>query len=327
MGNERTSNAAPRRGIDTLRLTPWLRRFLAAGLLVAGVALWVHHLRSVDWAGMRGVIAGMPYERLGWALGFTAASYLVYSSIDLIARHVTRHRVPAGRVLAIGFISHACALNLGPAGVGFRFRLYMAHGLDAPKVAAIWLFNVATNWLGFVLIAGLAFATRSLAIPDGWGMVSDMSQGVGVLLLIALAAYLVTCHLADGREWRILGRTLTLPSAAMGALQCVVSAINWLLLAWVLTMLLQHGAPFGAVLGALMASSLALAVIDVPAGLGVLETVFLAMLGPQVPTHELLAAMLAYRAIYFVGPLLIALASYAGMESHFLANRRVSPAS
>jgi uncharacterized membrane protein YbhN (UPF0104 family) len=55
--------------------------------------------------------------------------------------------------------------------------------------------------------------------------------------------------------------------------------------------------------------------------------VFLAMLGPQVPTHELLAAMLAYRAIYFVGPLLIALASYAGMESHFLANRRVSAAS
>lgn len=327
MGPERTSNAAPSRGIDALRLTPWLRRILAAGLLVAGIALWVHHLRSVDWAGMRGVIAGMPHERLGWALVFTAASYLVYASIDLIARHVTRHRVPVGRVLAIGFISHACALNLGPAGVGFRFRLYMAHGLDAPKVAAIWLFNVATNWLGFVLIAGLAFATRFMAIPDGWGVASAMSQAVGVLLLTALAAYLAACHMAHGREWLIRGRTLTLPSASMATLQCAVSATNWLLLAWVLTMLLQHGVPFGAVLGALMASSLALAVIDVPAGLGVLETVFLAMLGSQVPTHELLAAMLAYRTIYFVGPLLIALAAYAGMESHLFANRRVSATS
>jgi glycosyltransferase 2 family protein len=325
VASEPASSDAPSRGIDPPRLTTWLRRLFAGGLLAAGIALWVHHLRTVDWAGMRGVIRGMPPERLGWALAFTAASYLVYSSIDLVARHVTRHRVSAGRVLAIGFISHACALNLGPAGAGFRFRLYMAHGLDAPKAAAIWLFNVATNWLGFVLVAGLAFATRSMRIPAGWGAAAGMSQAVGVLLLALLAAYLVACQLAHGREWTVFGRTLTPPSPAVAALQCMVSAINWLLLAWVLTMLLQHGVPFGAVLGALMASSLALAVIDVPAGLGVLETVFLAMLGSQMSTHELLAAMLAYRAIYFVAPLLIALAAYAAIESRFFANRRARP--
>jgi len=302
-----------------------LRRLFAAGLLAAGVALWVHHLRAVDWTGMRGVLAGMPHERLGWALVFTVASYLVYSSIDLIARHVTQHRVGTARVLAIGFISHACALNLGPAGVGFRFRLYMAHGLDASKAAAVWLFNVATNWLGFVLIAGLALVTRSMNIPDDWGPVATVSQALGALMLALLVAYLIACRLAHGREWRFFGRTLTPPSAAVAALQCIVSALNWLLLGWVLAMLLQHGVPFGAVLAALMASSLALAVIDVPAGLGVTETVFLAMLGSQMPTHELLAAMLAYRAIYFVVPLLIALAAYAAMESHFFARRRIKP--
>jgi len=325
VANEPVSSDAPHRGIDLPRLTPWLRRLLAGGLLAAGVALWVHHLRTVDWAGMRGVIAGMPMERLGWAFVFTAASYLVYSSIDLIARHVTQHQVRTGRTLTIGFISHACALNLGPAGVGFRFRLYMAHGLDAPKAAAIWLFNVATNWLGFVLIAGLAFVTRAMNIPPEWGRVAAMSQAVGVLMLAVLAAYLVACRLAHGRDWRFFGRTLTPPSASVAALQCAISALNWLLLAWVLTMLLQHGVPFGAVLGALMASSLALAVIDVPAGLGVMETVFLAMLGSQVPMPELLAAMLAYRAIYFVAPLLLALAGYAAIESRFFASRRALP--
>ncbi|MBW8829640.1 MAG: UPF0104 family protein [Burkholderiales bacterium] len=296
------------------QLSAWLRRTLTIGLLLAGVTLWTGHLHRVDWNGMRQAVGDMPHEMLMWAEVFTVASYLVYSSIDLLARCVTGHRIGVRRVFIIGFVSHACALNLGPAGAGFRFRLYMTHGLDTATSAATWLFNIATNWIGFVLIAGAAFTMRTMKLPLSWGMASDASQLIGVLLLGAVGGYLAACVMAHGRRWRVFDRELTLPSLGIALLQCLVSTLNWGLLAWVLTMLLQHRVDAASVLAALMTSALALAVIDVPAGLGVTETVFLAMLGAQVPANELLAALLAYRAIYYLAPLLVALAVYLALE-------------
>ena len=52
----------------------------------------------------------------------------------------------------------------------------------------------------------------------------------------------------------------------------------------------------------------------IPAGLGVLEAVFLMLLGEQVGEPELLGALLAYRAVYYLGPLLVAAVMYAVME-------------
>lgn len=296
------------------RFGPWVRHIPSIGLLLVGVGLWVWHLQNVDWHGMHRVVVNMPHESFMWAMVFTTASYLVYSSIDLLAKRLTGHRIDAAHTLAIGFVSHACALNLGPAGAGFRFMLYMKHGLDAPMNAAVWLFNIMTNWIGFVLLAGLAFATEFMSLPTSWGVADGASPLIGVTLLTAVACYLVVCAKTHGHSWMVLGRRLTLPTLGIATLQCAVSVANWSLIAWVLTMLMQHKVGFASVLAALMTSALALAVIDVPAGLGVLETVLIAMLGGQIPAHELLVAMLAYRAIYFLAPLLIALLVYVALE-------------
>jgi uncharacterized membrane protein YbhN (UPF0104 family) len=296
------------------RYGPWLRRALSLGLLALGVVLWVRHLHAVDWQGMLGVIAATPRAVLLAALGFTLASYTVYASFDLLARHVSGARVGARRMWTIGVVSHACALSLGPAGVGFRLRLYARHGIDGATAAAIWIFNVATNWLGFVLLAGAAFASGAMRLPQQWRGVTATSPAIGFALLAFVATYLGACALAHGRSWTVMGRELTLPSLPVAALQCLLSALNWALLAGLLTVLMQHRVGFIDVLGALMTSALALAVVDVPGGLGVTETVFLALLGSQVPGAELLAALLAYRAIYFLGPLLAALIGYVALE-------------
>jgi len=303
------------------RIGPWIRRGFTAALLLLGIGLWVRHLRAVDWHGMAEVVEAMPQAAFIGALLLTIASYAVYAGFDLLARRVTGLRIDARRFWVIGLVSHACALNLGPAGVGFRLRLYTRHGIDAASAAALWIFNVATNWLGFVLLAGVALGTRSMQLPSSFGMLADASQGLGAALLAGVGAYLLACALAHGRHWTLFGRTLALPTVPQALLQCGLSVVNWCLLAGVLTLLLQHRAGFGAVLGALMASALALAVIDVPGGLGVTETVFLALLSPQVPATAVLAALLAYRAIYFLAPLLLALAAYVALEFDADAHR------
>jgi uncharacterized membrane protein YbhN (UPF0104 family) len=55
-------------------------------------------------------------------------------------------------------------------------------------------------------------------------------------------------------------------------------------------------------------------ITHVPAGLGVLEAVFVALLAHQLPQSRLLAALLAYRAIYYLLPLAIATVAYALTE-------------
>jgi len=122
------------------------------------------------------------------------------------------------------------------------------------------------------------------------------------------------CASARRRTWQVRGRTLRLPSLRFAVLQCVLSVANWLLIAAILFALLQGAVDFGPLLGALMASALALAVVDVPGGLGVTEVVFLALLGGEVGSAELLAALVAYRGICFVVPLLVATPAYLAIE-------------
>jgi uncharacterized membrane protein YbhN (UPF0104 family) len=52
----------------------------------------------------------------------------------------------------------------------------------------------------------------------------------------------------------------------------------------------------------------------VPAGVGVFEAVFIALLGHRVPEPQILAALLGYRAIYYIAPLMIAAVMYLFME-------------
>jgi hypothetical protein len=295
---------------------------LTVGLLLLGGALLVHHARSVDWPAMREVFASMPLDALALAGVLSAASYAVYCTFDLLGRRTTGHSISRRHTLAIAFVGHACALTLGPAGAGVRFRLYAHHGLPMHLTAALWLFNVATNWLGFGLLAGLVFATRWIALPAHWGIGARALQAVGFALLAGIAVYLAACRFGHHREVIVRGVAFRLPPFSVALLQCLLSLVNWLLLAAIIWVLLSRHAPYEDVLGALMASALALAVVDVPAGLGVLETIFVGLLGHAVRPAEVLGALLAYRAMYFVAPLAIASVVYLVLEWDAIAAAR-----
>ncbi len=73
---------------------------------------------------------------------------------------------------------------------------------------------------------------------------------------------------------------------------------------------------------ALMASGLIGVLTHVPAGLGVLEAVFL-KLGPAGKETGILVALLCYRAVYYLVPLALAAPLYAGLEFRF-SRRRVA---
>lgn len=291
---------------------------------VIGATLLAQQLQVIDWPATRAAMRAMPTGTLAVAALLGAVSYAVYCGFDLLACRTTIHPLHTSRLLAIAFVSHACALSLGPAGAGVRFRLYLRQGVPLHLTAALWLFNVFTNWLGFALVAGVALATRRVAAPPAWGLAAHALAWSGMALLAGVAVYLLACLLARRRSLVLRGTVLHLPSPGVAGLQALLSALNWLLLAAMLYALMRGRAPYEHVLAALLASALALAVVDVPAGLGVMDAVFVALLSRALPPADVVAALLAYRALYFVAPLLSASVVYLGLEWNAPQLRRLS---
>jgi uncharacterized membrane protein YbhN (UPF0104 family) len=127
------------------------------------------------------------------------------------------------------------------------------------------------------------------------------------------------------RVWRLRGRDLTLPNGPLALLQLALSGANWMLIAGVVTVLLEGRVAYPTVLGVLLIAAIAGAITHVPAGLGVLEAVFVALLSHRVPQPELLAALLAYRGVYYLAPLGLALILYFAMEAQARRSDRAEP--
>ena len=317
----------PRRaGTSQLRGQPWYpaaRRALMILFFLAVLGLVANHARHVDWSAVGSALRAYSAGTLLAAAGFAVASHALYSGYDLIGRHETGHRLPARKVVGVAFTSYAFNLNLGAlvGGVALRYRLYAQLGLNADLTTRILALSVLTNWLGYFCVAGGVFLLAPPAMPPGWELGTEGLRWVGAGLLLAAAAYLGVCFLSPRREWRLSGHALRLPSGRIALLQLVVSAANWMTIGAVVWVLLQHKIDYPSTLGVLLVAAVAGVIAHVPAGLGVLEAVFIALLAHRVPQGELLAALLAYRALYYLAPLALAFGLF--LKAHAGARGRV----
>lgn len=291
---------------------------VALALFGLGVAVMlVRYARAIDWAEVRIVLAAYEAPTLLVAALLAAASFALYCSYDLAARRYTGHHASTSKVAAIAFVTYAMSLNLGAliGGGGFRLRLYSREGLRAGMIGRIVAFSVSTNWLGYVALAGVLFASSSIALPPDLDGRAGALPWIGYGMLAASIAYLLACVVFEGRRWHIRGHVWRLPSLPLAVVQFVLACTNWMLIAAIIHVLLGRQLDYPTVLGVLLLSGIAAAMVHVPAGLGVLEAVFIGMLGHRFDEEHLLAALLAYRAIYYVAPLIVAVMLYLLLES------------
>jgi len=299
---------------------PWAKRVLATAFMALVLALLVNLGRRIDWAGAVAAVQALPAATLLAAAALAALSHGLYCCYDLIGRHQTGHGLPRRSVVTVGFISYAFNLNLGSlvGGVAFRYRLYTQLGLGADVITHVLGLSLLTNWLGYVFVGGLVLLLHPPALAAAW--VPAHPQVLGAVLLLAVAAYGALCLGARRREWQLASHQLRLPSGRLALLQLALSSLNWLLIAAVVHVLLQQRVEYATVLGVLLLAAVAGVVTHVPAGLGVLEAVFLTLLS-QLPQAELLGALLAYRFIYYLVPLALASALFLATRKGVLAAR------
>jgi hypothetical protein len=303
----------------------WTMRVVSFGFFAAVIWLLVRYTSHIDWDEVLDSIRETPSPVLLEALVLAGASHLLYSCFDLIGRRYTGHTLPTPTVLIVTFISYAFNLCIGSivGGVGFRYRLYSRLGLKNGVITRVVSMSMLTNWLGYKLLAGLLFIVHPLQLPPSWHMGNHGLQWVGVLLVAISIGYIAACIYWGDHSWDWRGHEIYLPPVRMALLQYAISCINWCLMAAIIWVLLGQRIHYADVLTVLLIGAIAGVVAHVPAGLGVFEFVFVALLSHLVSEERLIGALLGYRAIYYILPLLIASVLYLYMEVHAKQRRRV----
>jgi uncharacterized membrane protein YbhN (UPF0104 family) len=175
--------------------------------------------------------------------------------------------------------------------------------------------SMLTNWMGYVLLAGLVFSLQPPTLPPDWDIDSAHLRFIGFALLAAAVGYLGVCAFSRQRTLQVRGHAIELPSLRLASLQLLMGASNWLVMSGIIFVLLQHRIEFATVVSVLLLAAVAGVIARIPAGLGVLEAVFVALLSHQMPRYELLAALVAYRLVYFLAPLGVASVLYIVMDA------------
>ncbi|MHA6493119.1 lysylphosphatidylglycerol synthase domain-containing protein [Pseudomonas borbori] len=294
----------------------WAKRILTLFFFIMVPALLFMLVKNLDWQDVKKALQSYEASTLLLAVGICAASYAAYSCFDVLGRYYTKHKLPATQIVPVVFVCYAFNLNLSAwvGGIALRYRLYSRLGLDVPTITKVFTFSMITNWLGYMLLAGVVFSSRLLDLPESWSIGATSLQIIGFVLLLVAGGYLLACAFSKRRIWHIRNQTLTLPSVRLALIQAGLGALNWSLMALLIHTLLPDEAFYPAVLGVLLISSIAGVVTHIPAGLGVLEAVFIALLQHQMSKSDLLAALIGYRAIYFLLPLAIACVVYLVLE-------------
>ena len=304
------------RPVGWRRHWPLLRRLLI-GAFVATVAwLLLRQAMTIDWPAVWQAMRAQPGQRLALAALLAACGYCVYCSYELLAKRYAGHDLATGRVLPVAFVSYAFNLNMGAmvGGAGFRFRLYSQRGLGAADISRVLAFSVVANWSGYVVLLGVILLLGAVPVPAGWELGRTGLRWLGGALLLVAAGYLLLCLLWRQRSLRLRGQEFALPSLPLAASAMALSMLHWSLIGTLVWLLLGQQVAWAAVLGVLLLAAVAGALTHVPAGLGVVEAVFLAVLPDAMPRAEMLGALLTYRAIYYLAPLVIAALAYASLE-------------
>ncbi len=294
-----------------------LAALLSLSVFAIAVAALHQVLAELSYAEVEQAIRALGRNQILLSLFGVYASYVLLIAFDWVGVHLTGKRVPLRSVALTSFIANAFGHSLGMApltGGAVRARGYGRRGLDAVEVGQV----VACTTLGFVLGAffwlGLALSLETASAELALHLPARLLQALGIGLLLIVAG--VVLQSARGiQTLRLRHRHIALPRFGDTLLLLVTSALELSCAALALYALLPDsvGLGFLSFAGLYLIAISAGLVSTVPAGLGVFEATLIVLL-PQVPTSTLLGAIVVYRALYYLTPLLLALALLAARE-------------
>ena len=243
-------------------------------------------------------------------------SYSILTLYDYTALRYVSDGLPYLKVAPVSFTAFAIGHNVGLSslsGGAIRYRAYSLAGLSASRIALLVGFIPLTYGLGAAILLGITLivdpaALKVLPINTLW------LQLLGSLLLAFAVAY-IAWNLFARQPLQLGSWVLRPPGPKIGPGQCLLGSIDLVVASSVLYVLLHASTDiaFLPFLGAFLLAMVAGVVSNVPGAVGVFESAMLLLL-PDIPAATLLGSILAYRLIYYLIPLVLALSLVVAHE-------------
>lgn len=292
---------------------------IAVSVLLAAVAGWVlwRTFQRISFADVVAQMRALPASTLALAALCAAGAFTVLALYEIAIVRYVKGAVGRAKPMLTAFIAFPLGHAVGQAmlsGGALRYRMYTPAGFSATEVGAAVLLANLPYALGFGLLFDISLVFASDMLAPMFRVSSRWLFALGCIGLCKDAGYVLLILLRT-RPIKLGGWSVNLPSPAMTLLQLLVGLADIFLVSTLLYLLLPESIGIGYLpfLGAYLASVLVGVLSHVPAGLGVLESMLLLLL-PEVPPEQLLAAVLMYRVIYEIIPVLISLGLWFAFE-------------
>jgi len=290
---------------------------VALAMFVAAIFVLYGQLENTRLIDVVERLEALPRARVLAALALTAASYLLLTAYDFLALSYVGRRLRARETLLASFIAFAFSNNLGFAllsGGSIRYRIYTGFGLRPVQIGEIVVFCTLTYTLGVATVGGLMLFCDPAGISSILNLPQSLLRAAGIAMLAVGAVYLAVIVARRGpiALWRY---RLRLPSLRCGLMQFAIACSDQLLAAAVIYVLLppDDQVSFPAFLEIYVLSAPISLLSLVPGGLGVFETMVVTLLA-NTSKAVALGTLIAYRLIYFMLPLALAIVLVAIYE-------------
>lgn len=299
-------NARGARRIPGVRA--WGFRLLGAVLIVwAAVVLW-RQLHALSLAEVTAHMRAWGAARLLLAVALSATSFLLVGVVEWLGLRWSGSPLPwrtaALRSFMVNGLIHSLGANVVVATLA-RSWIYRRTGLRLVNSAGTTAFAAVTLACGLAVLVGVGLEAATPAQLLAIRLETAIARAGGGWVLGAVALYFAAC--AHWRAARLIGR-FRLPDAAEAAAQILLGVLDNTVSATLLWLLVgREAAAYPTFLVAYVLAYLAGLLSTAPGGAGVFEAVLVLLL-PQAPRAALAAGFLGFRVVFYLLPLVAALA-------------------
>lgn len=296
-----------------------LGHVLITAIFLLAVYLLYNKLKTYSIAQIRESIEQISYARIGASLVLMVINYMILVGYDWLALKAIHKRLPLPRVGLVSFIGQAVSYNFGAllGGTSVRYRFYSAWGFSIAEIVRLVLMLAVTFWVGALGLCGIIFMLAPPVIPDA--LLENMPikdvRVLGVILTLLASSYLALCFTIR-KPIHVFGKEFFFPSPKIAVAQCIVAGVDIVAAAACMYVLLPGdiGVTFMDFLPSYLMAQVAVVLTHIPGGVGIFELIILELTHTSAE-QTVFAAVLLFRLIYYIIPLLAAALLLAAYEA------------
>lgn len=273
-------------------------------VVVSGFLLY-RQVQKISLADLEHSLRAIPLDNWLLTIAATLGAYGALAWYDRIALLHQGKKVSWWFVTLCSFTTYALAHNIGASvfsGALVRYRAYRTKGMSAEEIGIVIVFCTFTFVLGSVLAGGVVLVLDPAVIDRVIPTKAWVSVALGALMLLLVALYILGSW-RQFKPWNWRKFHVEYPRLGVVWRQLLAGPLEVVCAAGIIYFALPEANHPGylVILGVFLASfSLAL-LSHAPGGLGVLEVTFITAL-PEIPTADVLAALIVFRCLYLLIP-------------------------